>query len=370
MSSSLVGLDIGSTGVRAVELKVHGKGKPKLLHAHEILLPPGTVIRGEVIDADTVRSSLKQLWKEGGFKSKNVVLGVGNQSVLIRDLEVPKMSLQHIRESLPFYVQNTLQAPASDFLLDFYPVSETVGEKSTVVNGLLIAAGKTGILENIRVVERAGLRPVEVELIPFALNRILISQLEMIGTVALIDIGATTTSVVVSTDGVPSFVRMISTGGDEVTQALHKQLEISATVAENIKKSLRYEFQEKRGGESPPPGINFMGEKELFESRTVDEIRAGEILRTVIDELLSRLRSTLNYFNNAHPDDPILEIFLTGGGSQLVGISEALGKVTGLAIKSLDPASSFSLPRNKSPKKFIFESTMTVALGLALRMRL
>ena len=321
-----------------------------------------------VLGAVAVGSALKQLWKQGDFKSKNVVLGVGNQNVLIRDLDVPKMSLKHIRESLPFYVLNTLQAPVSDYLIDFYPASETVGEKSTVINGLLIAAGKKGILENIKVVGAAGLTPIEVELIPFALNRILMSQIEMMGTVALIDIGATTTSIVVSTDGVPSFVRMISTGGDDVTQVLHKQLEIGIAAAENLKKSLRYEFQEKRDTESPSPGSNFMGEKPLLESPMVDEIRAREILRTVIDELLSRLRSTLNYFNNSHPDDPILEIFLTGGGSQLVGISEALGKVTGLAIKNLDTSATFTLPRKMSSKKFIFESSMTVALGLALRM--
>lgn len=370
MSSSLVGLDIGSTGVRAVELKVRGKGKPILVHSHEIPLPAGAVIRGEVLDAAAVRSSLKLLWKQGGFKSKNVVLGVGNQNVLIRDLEVPKMSLQHIRESLPFYVQNTLQAPASDFLLDFYPASETVGEKSTVINGLLVAAGKKGIVENIRVVERAGLRPVEVELIPFALNRILISQREVIGTVALIDIGATTTSILVSTDGVPAFVRMISAGGDDVTQALAKELEIGVAAAVNLKDSLKYEFQEKRDNESLPPETSFMGEISPSESAMVDNIRVREILRTVIDELLSRLRSTLNYFNNSHPDDPILEIFLTGGGSQLVGINEALGKVTGLSIKHVDPFTTFTLPRKKSSKKLTFEDSMSVALGLALRIKL
>ena len=370
MSSSLVGLDIGSTGVRAIELKVREKGKPILLQAHEVLLPPGAVIRGEVLDADVVISTLKELWKKGGFKSKNVVLGVGNQSVLIRDLEVPKMALKHIRESLPFYLQNTLQAPASDFLLDFYPASETVGEKSTVINGLLIAAVKKGVTESIRVLERAGLRPVAVELIPFALNRILISQLEMMGTVALIDIGATTTSILVSTDGVPAFVRMISAGGDDVTQALAKELEIGVAAADNLKSSLKYEFQEKKDNDSLPPETNFMGEISQSESAIVDDIRVREILRTVIDELLSRLRSTLNYFNNSHPDDPILEIYLTGGGSQLVGINEALGRVTGLPIKHVDPTTTFTLPRKKNSKKFTFEESLTVALGLALRIKL
>ena len=367
MRANLVGLDIGSTSLRAVELKMHRTGRPTLSHSHEIPLPSGAVVRGAVIDADAVNGALKRLWTQGGFKSKKVVLGAGNQGVLVRNLSVPKMPIKHIQKSLPFYVQSLLQTPITESLLDFYATSESQGEKGAVINGLLVAAGKKAMLETIRVVETAGLTPAEVEITPFALNRILINRPEGSGTVAIIDIGATSTSIVVSTDGIPSFVRIISAGGEDLTQALQVGLGIAGESAENLKRSLKYQFQEE--------GIENFFYAELEKARkephlnspTVIELRSHEILRTVIDELLSALRSTIKYVNNLRPEDPVVRILLTGGGSRLPGISEALSDITSLSVKNIDPISAFTLPRKKNPKRSVIDSSMTVALGLALR---
>ena len=86
MAKSIVGVDIGSTTLRAVELADAAKPRPTLLRYHEVLLPEGAVSRGEVLEPNTVADALKHLWSEGGFKSKDVVLGMGNQRVLARDL--------------------------------------------------------------------------------------------------------------------------------------------------------------------------------------------------------------------------------------------------------------------------------------------
>lgn len=367
MKTNLVGLDIGSSGVRAVELRVGGKTKPEILHSHEISLPLGAVARGEILDASTIRDAVHQLWAEGGFKNKKVVIGTGNQSVLVRELNLPKMPLKHLRESLPFHVQNILQLPLNEALLDFYPTSESSGEKGPVINGLLIAAEKKGILEKIKVVEGAGLMVLEVELSAFALNRVIINRPGTMGTVALIDIGASTTSIVVSTNGEPSFVRIISGGGNDVTLALQEELGIGAGSAESLKRSLKYQFQERGEAEKFPQQIQSASELSLVGPPLVPDFRATKIIRNVTDELLSGLRSTVTYFNNLHSQNPILQIVLTGGGSQLPGIARALSQITNLPIKSIDPLSSFSLPPKKIPKKFTVDVTMTTALGLALR---
>ena len=228
MASSVVGVDISGTSLRAVELSGASTPKPTLLRFHEVSLPAGAVSRGEVIEPLTVGTALKRLWSEGGFKSKNVVLGIGNQRVLARDLSLPKGTLKHIRESLPFQVQDMLPMPVADALLDFYPVSESAGESGPVINGLLIAAVKDAVLGNVNAVQNAGFTTVEVDLIPFALNRLLISRAQLQGTVALVDVGANTTSVVIAVDGAPQFVRIIPAGGDDLTQALMKGLEVDA----------------------------------------------------------------------------------------------------------------------------------------------
>jgi type IV pilus assembly protein PilM len=367
VATSIVGLDIGSTGVRGVELSSNGKSKPTLVRSYEIPLPPGAVIRGEVVEPEVVGAALKRLWSQGGFKSKKVVLGTGNQGVIVRDLTVPKMSIKHIRESLPFQVQSTLQMQLADSLLDFYPTSETVGEQGPVLNGLLVAAEKKEILGNVSAVERAGLTPVEVDLIPFALNRLLISRPQIKGTVALIDIGGTTTSIIISSNGVPWFVRIIPTGGDDLTQALIEGLKIDAFSAEELKRSLTLGAVEIKEDDSDSTTVRCKCAKCIADDPYVNDSRSAEILNVVSGELLGSLRSTVNYFNNTRPQDPVQQILLTGGGSLLSGIAGALSQITHVPVVAADPLSMIALPRKMNAKKIHLDGSIAVALGLAMR---
>ena len=227
MAQSIVGVDIGASTLRGVEVADGGRSRPTVLRYAEVPLPEGSVSRGEVLEQNTVANAFRQLWSRGGFKSKDVVLGMGNQRVLARDLSVPRAPRQRIKESLPFVVQDMLPVPVQDALLDFYPIAESMGENGPQIDGMLIAAVKDAVLGNVNAVRLAGLNPVGVDLIAFALGRVLVHRAGVAGTVAVVDVGANTTSVVVLTDGVPQFVRIIPTGGDDITTALTARLEIS-----------------------------------------------------------------------------------------------------------------------------------------------
>ena len=364
MANKVVGLDIGSTAVRGAELSSNGKNEPVLLRSYEIPLPPGAVVRGEVLQPEIVGIALKRLWSQGGFKSKSVALGTGNQGVIVRDLTVPKMSLKHIRESLPFQVQTTLQMQLSDSILDFYPMSETDGEQGPMINGLLVAAEKKEIVGNVEAVERAGLTPIEVDLIPFALNRLLISRPKIMGTVALIDIGGTTTSITISSDGVPWFVRIIPTGGDDLTQALMAGLSIDAIAAEELKRTLKLGNAEIVEDSTT---VKCKCAKCVADDPVADNFISTEILHSVSGELLGSLRNTVNYFNNTRPQDPVQQILLTGGGSLLSGISETLADITHVPVSPADPFSIVSLPQKRNGRKVRADNSIAVALGLALR---
>lgn len=345
MASSVVGIDIASTSLRAVEVGDVNKSKPTLLRYHEVGLPDGAVSRGEVLEANTVAASLKQLWSQGGFKSKNVVLGMGNQRVLARDLTVPKMSLARIKESLPFQVQEMLPVPVADALLDFYPVSEQQTENGPVVNGLLVAAVKEVVLGNVKATRLAGLSTIDVDLIPFAVSRVLLSRPKVAGSVAIVEIGANTTSVVIAANGVPQFVRIIPTGGADLTQALRSGLEVEQAEAESIKRTLGLATQ----------------------VATTDEHRAVEIIYQVSSELLTSLRNTINFYINTRPQAGMDQIVLTGGGAQLPGLPEALAEMTRIPVVAGDPFTTIALSRSLDASDLrLRRSSLTVALGLAL----
>jgi type IV pilus assembly protein PilM len=345
MATRIVGLDIGRDTVRAVEVENADKSRPIAVRYAEVTLPADSVRNGEVREVNTVAAALRRLWSQGGFKTRNVVLGMGNQRVLARDLTVPRMSLEQIRESLPFQVQEMLPVPVNEALLDFYPISEGMGEQGPIINGLLIAAIKESVMANVNAVRQAGLNPVHVDLIPFALTRVLLRGSLARGTVALIDIGASTTNVVIATAGVPQFVRMIPAGGEDLTRALMNHLEISPQQAEGLKR--------QRGLAPATNGLE-------------PDRRAAEVIRESTSELLTSLRNTVNYFSNARQNEPVLGIVLSGGGSRLAGLPQALGDLTRVPVIPADPFATVELSKAMRNRGSYDALAMTVSLGLAV----
>lgn len=341
-STQLVGVDIGSGSIRAVEVAGVGSKRPSVVRFFSLALPDGAVKNGEVIEVNTVAAALRQLWNAAKFGSKEVVLGVGNAKVLVRDLTVPKLGHDEIKESLPTHVQEMLPVPVADALLDFYPVSEGMSDTGPVVNGLLVAAIKDPVLANVKAVQLAGLTPVGVDLIPFALTR-LTSPSRMIGNVAHIDIGARTTNVIVTSGGVPQFVRIIANGGHDLTAALADRLDISEIEAENTKRSLGL------GGVAV----------------AAEQTQAVAIIREVTGTLLTSLRNTLSFFANTRQNEPYSGIVLTGGGAQLLGFADALSEMTRIPVVLGDTFGSIDVSREAS-KGSQSQLGMNVALGLAL----
>jgi type IV pilus assembly protein PilM len=345
MAKNIVGVDISSGGIRAVEVRDATTAKPTIVKYDSIPLPEGAVLRGEVVEVTTVVTALRQLWSSGGFTSKNVVLGIGNHRVLARDLTVPKMTIERIRESLSFQVQDLLPVPVDQALLDFYPVSEGTSDQGPVVNGLLVAAVKESVDTNVRAIELAGLNPVDVDLIPFALCRVLLRGSSRRGLVAIIDVGANTSTVVVARDGVPEFVRIISAGGRDLTDAIRSEAALTTEQAESTKLSL---------------GLSTVGVP-------VAQQPIVEVIYKVAGELLNSIRNTLTYFVGAHDQQPISQIVLTGGGAKLRGFAQALQDGTHIPIVIADPFGLVAVDRRLASQTSSASSDAAcVALGLAL----
>src|SRR5688500_4430119 len=113
MATRVVGLDIGSFAVRAVELSLGG-GQPTLERFAQVTLPPGAVRNGEVVDTGAVGSAVRRLWGQGGFRSKRVVVGVANQRVIVRQAELPAMSEADLQAALQFEAQDLIPIPIED----------------------------------------------------------------------------------------------------------------------------------------------------------------------------------------------------------------------------------------------------------------
>jgi type IV pilus assembly protein PilM len=345
MAKNIVGVDFSSGGIRAVEVRDATGSRPTVVRYESIPLPEGAVARGEVVEVSTVVTALRQLWSAGGFTSKDVVLGIGNHRVLARDLTVPKMSIERIRESLPFQVQDLLPVPVEAALLDFYPVSEGISDQGPVVNGLLVAAVRESVDTNVRAIELAGLNPVDVDLIPFALCRVLLRGSARRGVTAVIEVGSNTSTVVIAREGVPQFVRIISAGGRDLTDAVRSEASLTTEQAEATKMNL---------------GLSTVGVP-------VAQQPIVEVIYKVAGELLNSIRNTLTYFVSAHDQQPINQIVLTGGGAKLKGFAQALQDGTHIPITIADPFGLVSVDKRLASRASGAGSDAAcVALGLAL----
>ncbi|HQY33849.1 type IV pilus assembly protein PilM [Actinotalea sp.] len=343
--SAVIGLDIGTTFVRGAEVEQSGRSGHTLVRYGQVPLPLGAVRDGEVAEPETVASALRQLWSQAKFSSREVNIGIGNQRVLVRELDMPAMPMAQIRSSLPFQVQDLLPVAVEDALLDYYPTAEYAGPNGPAVTGLLVAATKDTVQANTIAVETAGLRPVMVDLSAFALTRAQLTPEMAARTVALVDLGGRTTTVVVLANGMPKFIRMLPSGGQDVTEAVTSAMNVSVSDAERIKREL---------------GVGFQVAPEMT--------HVAESIYSVTSTLIDSVRNTLVYYASNHPGAAADGIILTGGGAQLPGLGQYLASATRLPVSLGQPLASFKTARSAPQGDALaaIQHDCAIAVGLAL----
>src|SRR3954447_17525769 len=309
-----IGLDIGTSVVRAVELS-YGRSGATLERFGQLVLPPGAVLDGQVVDEDAVAASLRKLWQATELSHKRVVLGVANQRVIVRQLDLPWVPKAELRSSLAFQVQDLLPLPVDQTVLDFFPLEEIPDPSGNrPLRGLLVAAARETVLANVRCAEQAGLRGDSVDLTPFAVLRSLGRQTGAeVETEALIDIGARVTNIVVHSAGVPRFVRILLVGGQDVTDAVAEQLAVPLAQAEVLK--------QQAGRVAVEEGL---------------EDLVASVSRTAQD-FVTEIRGSLDYYAASNPNAPIERLVVTGGGSRLEGILDRLAAAPRIPATARDP---------------------------------
>jgi type IV pilus assembly protein PilM len=346
---SAIGLDIGTSGVRAAELSF-GKAAITLEKFGQVALPEGAVRDGEVIDADAVAHAIKQLWAHTKFSSKKVVLGVANQKVIVRQVDLPWMPADELQKSLAFQVQDFVPMPVDQAVLDFHPLEELTGEGGArTLRGLLVAASREMVHSSLDAVKAAGLTPVMVDLTPFAVVRSL-AQADHVGlgapVEALVDVGARVTNIVIHQGGAPRFVRILLMGGQDVTDAVAERIGVPQQRAEALKQQMA---------------------QGLVENGT-DVQAAARVIEAVTASFVDEIRGSLDYYLASSGSMPLSRLVLTGGGGRLAGLAQRLTVTTRLPVEAGTPIHGLKVGRTGlSPEQIAFvEPLAAVPVGLAL----
>ena len=331
-----IGLDIGSSSIRAVEVR-RGKDEHALLNFGQVPLPAGTVVGGVIQDPTAITAALKQLWGACRFGTKQVTLGVTNPQLVVREMSVSNLPPKEMRKSLPFQVRDMLPLAVDRSLLDFHPLEEP-GDNQTV-RGLLIAMPKEAVITAVDAVEKAGLHVSGVDLASFALLRAasrLDTQVE-----AIVDIGAQVTNVVVHADGEPLIVRTVPRGGAEVTESIATRLGIPSAEAEALK--CRFGLHGDDRPDTP--------------DAAVDAVRP----------LVNEIRSSFTYLASGERQKRVTRLSLCGGGALMPGLAEHLQQHLGVTVMYADNAGRLRDTRKARQRGFdSFVPSAAVSIGLTL----
>lgn len=298
MPKTRIGLDVGSTAVRAAEL---AEGSPPtVVRAAQVPLPAGAVENGEVRDTEAVSEGLRELWTRGGFKSRKVWMGVGNQRVVVREIALPTMPEKELRQSLGFQVQEFIPMPVDEAVLDYHLIEELEVDGRQMLRLLLVAAQKAMVDTLVTSATNAKLEPMGLDLVPFAMVRAVGAtgagmELERTGDEAVVDVGAHVTNIVVHAAGETRFVRILPSGGRDITVAIARGLTVEDDVAERL----------KRG--------------EIVEDSTATPEQALEVAMQRATQFVDEIRSSLEFYTAQTQGARIQRLLISGGGSKLEG---------------------------------------------------
>jgi type IV pilus assembly protein PilM len=346
-----VGLDIGTSAVRAAELSL-GKNGAKLERFGQVALPPGAVRDGEVVDVATVAGAIKHLWSTTKFSTKKVVLGVANQKVVVRQVDLPWLPESELRQSLAFQVQDFVPMPIEQAILDFHPVEEFTADGRRMLRVLLVAASRDMVLGALEAVRKSGLSASQVDLTPFAVLRSVawdgVSVVPTHGEAeALVDIGSRVTNIVIHQNGVPRFVRVLLMGGDDVTEAVAERMGVPFDQAEGVKQQTPL---------GPTPGI------------PSSDHPAARVIETSGHAFVEEIRGSLDYYLAQPASVPLRRVVVSGGGARLGGLVQRLALSTRLPVEPASPLSSLTVGKTglTSEQLSFVEPLVAVPVGLPM----
>jgi type IV pilus assembly protein PilM len=344
-SKAVVGLDIGSSAVKAVELRPAGKAYRVVAFGTEPI-SPDSIVDGAIIDSPAVVEAIRRVFEANkAFQAKDVCASLSGNAVIVKKITLPVMTETELDESIYWEAEQYIPFDIQDVNLDYQILDPGTGPESRgSMDVLLVAAKKEKIGDYTSVIAQAGRTPVIVDVDAFALqNAFEVNYgLEPGRIVVLLNAGASAININILQGDQSVFTRDISMGGNAYTEAVQKELDLPFESAEHLKKGL------------PVDGATFE--------------EAQPVLRAVTENVLLEIQKTFDFFKATASSDQIDRIVLSGGASRVDGFREMLQERFSAPVEDFDPFRVVEWDAKKlGAEAAALAPTAAVAVGLALR---
>ncbi len=343
MAKTCVGLDIGSSSVKAVQLKTSKRGIQLLAFGMEPLMPQ-TIVDGTIMDQGAVVDAIRTLWGRLKLRQKDVAIAIAGHSVIIKKISLPQMSPRELAEQIPFEADNHIPCAREDVEIDYEVMTDaSPGGQMQIV---LVAAKKEVVQDYAAVVREASLSPVVVDVAAFsAMNAFEINyDLSDSETIAIINIGAAISNINIIRGKESLFTRDVTIGGNAFTEEIQKQLGVSQDEAEAY----------KVGGS--------------FDEHGVVPQEVERIIEGVADVMSGEFQRSIDFFLATSADTNVARICLSGGSAKVGALQKAIERRSRLGVEVLDAWRRIELdPKLDSAYLGAHSPEALVGVGLALR---
>jgi type IV pilus assembly protein PilM len=339
----VIGLDIGSSSVKAVEVVPRGNGF-ELLHLGVAALPHDAIVEGAFLNASAIADAIREAIAKSGSRAKHVAAAVSGHSVIVKKITVPAMTAAELEESIRWEAEQYIPFDVNEVNLDFEILQ--AGDAERPMEVLLVAAKKDLIDDYVNLIGEAGLTPSVIDVAGFAVENAFEANYGASDEViAIVNIGAQSSTINVLAGGVPAFTRDVATGGNQYTAEIQRAMSVGFDEAERIK----------------------IGERGS-ESQDVVPQEVEQAMRAVTNNLVGEIARSLDFFAATAADMRIQRVYLAGGSSRVSGLEAAFKERTGLEIELMNPLAKM-LPSNRFDAEFLDQVGPSLSVGIGLAMR-
>ena len=338
--STAVGLSIGSSAIKIVELKKTGKTW-KLLHFGIVQLPEDVIVNREIVNAISVTDNIKSLVNQIKLGNKFVTTALSGTSLIIKRMTIDVPDVKEMQEQVFWEAEQYLPFDVSEVVMDYQMLSRAKDNKTDVI---LVAVKKSVLDSYTTCIEDAGLKPKIVDVDFFALQNLYEANYPVNPSeaVAIVDIGASALKIVVVQGGVPVFTKDSAVGGRNLTAEIQRNLNLSYVDAETLKTG--------GSGESIPQEVS-------------------ELMHVMADNFATEIKRALDFYNASSSGAPVSYVLLAGGSSKIQGLSKVIEDSIGLPAQLLNPFNSISYDPAVFTQDYLanIAPLAAVPIGLALR---
>ncbi|MCK4468731.1 MAG: type IV pilus assembly protein PilM [Desulfobacterales bacterium] len=341
-TSHLIGLDIGSRALKASEI-VETKSGYSLQHFGMLDIAYGAIEEGVIKDADEIAASIRKLFNENSFKTQNVAVSIGGYSVIVKKISVQTMTEEQLQEAINSEAEQYIPFDISDVNLDYQILGEAENNPNQM-DVLLVAVKKEVVNSYVDLIQMAGLNPCVIDIDAFALQNIFeLNYAPEDENVALIDIGASKTSLNILKGNSSIFMRDVTLGCGLINRKIVSLIDCSYEEAEQLK------YGDQPNRISP------------------DDVK--EIISSVTDDWCNEIRQALDFFYSAHPDDQIKRIMLSGGGAYIKEFRELLTVETSSEVEIINPFKNIQIDEKKFDISYLERIAPQAAISMGLSIR-